>query len=168
MPPEDVGDTVGQDPTQGSRLRPKTEQVLPGVPYLTPPATGSRLQPITREVTKQLITSCCSRICCSPKSLVTKSPWRPWRTKHKMHRRMQFRSKTLRIEHTSSLTLKRTHQPSPALALLHLAGCPSRRRRLSCAGGPSRRRRSPHAPAALHATDVLLMRRRPFTPPTRD
>ena len=58
MPPEDVGDTVGQDPTQGSRLRPKTEQVLPGVPYLTPPATDSLPQPVTRKVTKQLITFC--------------------------------------------------------------------------------------------------------------
>ena len=168
MPPEDVGDTVGQDPTQGSRLRPKTEQVLPGVPYLTPPATGSRLQPVTREVTKQLITSCCSRICCSPKSSVTKSPWRPWRTKHKMHRRMQFRSKTLRIEHTSSLSLERTHQPSPALALLHLAGGLLRRRRLLRAGGPSRRRHPSHTPAAPRAADVLLMRRRPYAPPTRD
>ena len=56
MPPEDVGDTVGQDPTQGSRLRPKTEQVLSGGSILNPPSTGSRLQ------------HCCSRICCSPES----------------------------------------------------------------------------------------------------
>ena len=155
MPPEDVGDTVGQDPTQGSRLRPKTEQVLPGGSILNPPATGSRLQPVTSEVTKQLITSCCSRICCSPESFVTKSFWRPSRTQHKMHRRMQFRSNTLRIEHTSPHSLERTHRPSPALALLHLAGGLSRRRRL-------------YAPAALRAADVLFMRRRPYAPPTRD
>ena len=143
MPPEDVGDTVGQDPTQGSRLRPKTEQVLPGGSILNPPATGSRLQ------------HCCSRIGCSPESLVTKSFWQPSGTQHKMHRLMQFRSNTLRIEHTSSHSLERTHQPSPALALLHLAGGLLRRRRL-------------HAPAALHAADVLFMRRRPYAPPTRD
>ena len=68
---------------------------------------------------------------------------------------MQFRSNTLRIEHTSSHSLERTHQPSPALALLHLAGGLLRRRRL-------------YAPAALRAADVLFVRRRPYAPPTRD
>ncbi len=142
MPPEDVGDTVGQDPTQGSRLRPKTEQVLSGGSILNPPSTGSRLQ------------HCCSRICCSPESfdeIVLASV----EMATKMHRPMQFRSNTLRIEHTSPHSLERTHQPSPALALLHLAGGLSRRRRL-------------YAPAALRAADVLFMRRRPYAPPTRD
>jgi len=162
MPPEDVGDTVGQDPTQGSRLRPKTEQVLPGVPYLTPPATDSLPQPVTRKVTKQLITFCCSGSVAARK-VVTKFSWRPWRTKRKVHHRMQFRSRTLRIEHTSR-SLERTHQPSPALALLHLAGGLLRRRRLLGAGGPSRRRRSFHAPATLRAADAGLMPDGPHRP----
>ena len=95
---------------------------------LNPSATGSRLQPVTSEVTKQLITSCCSRICCSPESFVTKSFWRPSRTQHRMHRRMQFRSNTLRIEHTSSHSLER--RPGRRHARRSRASsCPGSRRR---------------------------------------
>ena len=144
----------GAGSPRGSKLNPPSDGI---------PATAGNKK--SDETTYHFLLQ---RICCSPKSFVTKSPWRPWRTKHKMHRRMQFRSKTLRIEHTSSLSLERTHQPSPALALLHLAGGLLRRRRLLRAGGPSRRRHPSHTPAAPRAADVLLMRRRPYAPPTRD
>ena len=152
MPPEDVGDTVGQDPTQGSRLRPKTEQVLPGGSILNPPGDGIPAATLLQEDLLQ------SRKLCDEIVLAAVENT----TQNASPDAVQIQYPT---DRTHVFALSRTHPP----AIPSVGTTPPRRRPLTPptsprAGGPSRRRRSFHAPATLRAADAGLMPDGPHRP----
>ena len=164
MPPRDVGDTVGQDPTQGSRLRPKTEQVLPGVPYLTPPGDGIPAAASNKrsdETTYHFLLQqdlLQSRKLCDEIVLAAVENT----TQNASSDAVQIQYPT---DRTHVFALSRTHPP----AIPSVGTTPPRRRPLTPptslrAGGPSRRRRSFHAPATLRAADAGLMPDGPHRP----